>query len=104
MTATVCDGVKLDNNVTLSYLGIRWDKCQNAMRSGLPDKTSRLYSAWRSKMRLYYSDEVLTLAVPIKMPDSEMYNGHNDFAIANSKLIVYTADTLSVIAKIIDEA
>lgn len=104
MTATVCEGVKLDNSVNLSCLGIRRDKWQNAMKSGLPDEINRLYSALRSKMRLDYSGEGLTLAVSIKMPDSEMYNGHNDFAIADSELIVYAADKLSAIARIIDEA
>lgn len=104
MTATVCGGVKLDNNVTLSYLGIRRDKWKNAIKSGLSGEINNLYSAWGTKIRLDYGDGGLTLLVSIKMPDSEMYNGHNDFAITNSELIVYTADELSVIAKIIDEA
>lgn len=38
------------------------------------------------------------------MSDCEMYEGHNDFAVANSELISYAAEKLSEIAKIIDEA
>ena len=63
MNATVCGGVKLDNGVTLSYLGIRRDKWQNAEKSGLLNEVNRIYSAWGSQMRLDYRKNKLTLAV-----------------------------------------
>ncbi|MGN1193999.1 MAG: hypothetical protein ACI4SB_00790 [Acutalibacteraceae bacterium] len=103
MNATVCGGVKLDNGVNLSYLGIRRDKWQNAVKSGLLNEINRLYTAWGSQMRLDYRKNKLTLAAWIKMPDCEMYEGHNDFAVTNSELISYAAETLTDIAAILDK-
>lgn len=102
MTATVCGGVKLDNGVNLSYLGIRRDKWQNAVATGLLNEINRLYSAWGSQMRLDYRKEKLTLAAWIKMPDNEMYEGHNDFAVTNSELIASAAEKLADIAEILN--
>ncbi|MGN0618088.1 MAG: hypothetical protein ACI4J7_03610 [Ruminiclostridium sp.] len=102
MKATISGGKELDNNVTLSYSGVRRDKWQEAVNSGLTDIINRIYSDWGRGMRLDYSREKLTLAVWIKMPDNEMYEGHNDFAAANPELISSTAERLSEIAVIID--
>ncbi|MGN0642436.1 MAG: hypothetical protein ACI4JJ_04760 [Huintestinicola sp.] len=104
MTATVCGGVKFDNGVNLSYLGIRRDKWQNAVRSGLLKIVEQLYSDGLSEMRLDYLKGKLALAAWTKMSDCEMYEGHNDFAIANSELISSSAEKLSEISKTIDEA
>ena len=102
MTANVCGGVRLDNNVTVSYNGVRRDKWENAVKSGLLNKINRLYSECRSEMRLDYNNGKLTLAMWIKMPDSEMYSGHNDFAVENSELKSSAAEKLADIAEIID--
>lgn len=102
MTATVCGGVKLDNGVNLSYLGIRRDKWQNSVKSGLLNEINRLYSIWGSKMRLDYRKNKLTLAAWIKMPDCEMYENHNNFAVLNSELISSAAEKLADIAEILN--
>ena len=53
-------------------------------------------------MRLDYRKNKLTLAVWKKMPDCEMYEGHNDFAVTKSELISYAAETLTDIAAALD--
>lgn len=102
MTDTVCGGVKLDNGVTLSCLGIRRDKWKNAVRSGLLNEVNRLYSDGLSEMRLDYSKGKLTLAAWIKMSDGEMYEGHNELAVTNSELISSAAEKLTDIAAALD--
>lgn len=104
MTASVCGGVRLDNNVTVSYSGIRRDKWQSAVGSGLLNEISRLFSEWGSEMRLDYRKGMISLAAWIKMSDSEMYNGHNDFAANNSQMINFAAERLTDMAEIIESS
>ncbi len=104
MDSLISGGINLENNIIISYMGIKRGQWQNIVELGLCSEINQLYSILRSGFRLDYDSGRLSLALWIKMPDNEMYDGHNDFAISNADMLSSTAQKLSDIAYIIENS
>ena len=104
MNALISGGVNIENNITISYNGVKRSQWQNAVDSGLCDEIEELYSILKLKFILDYEKGEFKLAIWIKMPDNEMYNGHNDFAVVNAEKLSSVAQKLCDIAYITDKA
>lgn len=100
MNAAVSGCEILKNGASVTYSGVPRGQWESAVSLGLLNEIEEIYST-RINGKIFYCKGKLCMQAGVKMSDVQMYKAHNDFATDNPKLVIFTAEKLVKITKII---
>lgn len=104
MNAVISGNIIIDNVATITYSGVPRYQWNKVLESGFVKEAETLCSAWNSHIKLFYEKGKMIMQAEIVIDGARMSRNHNDFIADNPELINLTAEKMTILADIIDNA